>query len=50
MNGPHGMGDLYAAQTVGVDFHSSQGEGAEDMGAGQFLLPVATMKGGWGFL
>jgi hypothetical protein len=25
---PHGMGDLYAAQTVCVGFHSFQGEGA----------------------
>jgi hypothetical protein len=25
---PHGMGDLYAAQTVGVGFHSFPGEGA----------------------
>jgi hypothetical protein len=25
---PHGMGDLYAAQTVGVSFHSFPGEGA----------------------
>jgi hypothetical protein len=26
---PHGMGDLYAAQTVGVGFYSSPDEGAE---------------------
>jgi len=26
--GPHGMGDLYAAQTVCVGFRSSPGEGA----------------------
>jgi hypothetical protein len=25
---PHGMGDLYAAQTGGVGFHSFPGEGA----------------------
>jgi hypothetical protein len=28
INVPHGMGDLYAAQTVGVGFHSSPDEGA----------------------
>jgi hypothetical protein len=26
--GPHGMGDLYAAQTVCVGFHTFSGEGA----------------------
>ena len=25
---PHGMGDLYAAQIVGIGFHSFPGEGA----------------------
>jgi hypothetical protein len=29
---PHGMGDLYAAQIVGVGFHSFPGEGAASWG------------------
>jgi hypothetical protein len=29
---PHGMGDLYAAQIVGVGFHSFPGEGAASCG------------------